>query len=249
MNDPDPYRRLAAIYDEVVVEPCHDRWAAFVHDVVQADDRPVRDVLDVCCGTGLMGAALRPLGYRVAGVDASDAMLARARTRLGPDAVLVRSMLPRLDLDGVFDAAVSTLDGLNHLTPAALAATVAAVGDHLRPGGWFLFDLHTDAMMRFTAEHPTVHGEDSGLVFRIDSSVDLRARMCDTSIVVTRTSDGDTFTEHHRQHFFTDSQVRAAARGAGFDVVAVTDDYTHRPVDAGCLRASWVLRREERPGT
>ena len=72
--------------------------------------------------------------------------------------------------------------------------------------------------------------------------MDVRARTCDTRIDVTRTSDGDTFTEHHRQYFFTDAQVQGALADAGFGVVAVTDEYTHEPVTASTLRATWTTR-------
>ena len=71
----------------------------------------------MCCGTGLLAAELTSLGYRVTGVDASAAMLARARGGSVRTAVLVRETLPDLTIDGVFDAAVSTFDGLNYLTP------------------------------------------------------------------------------------------------------------------------------------
>ena len=94
MSGADPYARLAGVYDEIVVDPCHGRWAAFLHELWAADPTGVRTVLDVCCGTGLMASELIALGYRVAGVDASAAMLARARRLLGPDAVLVRETLP-----------------------------------------------------------------------------------------------------------------------------------------------------------
>ncbi len=133
MSGVDPYTRLAAVYDEIVVDPCHGRWACFLQEVWGADTGGVRTVVDLCCGTGLMAAALTALDYRVAGVDASSSMLARARELLGPDAVLVRETLPDLTIDGVFDAAVSTFDGLNYLTPAQLRATLAALVRRLRP--------------------------------------------------------------------------------------------------------------------
>jgi len=47
-------------------------------------------VLDLCCGTGLLADELIARGYRVVGVDASDAMLALARGRLGPEVSLHR---------------------------------------------------------------------------------------------------------------------------------------------------------------
>ena len=122
MSEVEAYSRLAGVYDEIVVDPCFSRWATFLHDLWAGDEAGVRDVLDVCCGTGLLAAELIGHGYRVVGVDASAAMLARARTLLGPDARLVRGTLPALPVDDVFDAAVSTFDGLNYLTPAAFGS-------------------------------------------------------------------------------------------------------------------------------
>jgi hypothetical protein len=32
-NGADPYSRLAGVYDEIVVDGCHDRWAAHLHEL------------------------------------------------------------------------------------------------------------------------------------------------------------------------------------------------------------------------
>ena len=117
-------------------------------------------MLDLCCGTGLLAGELIARGYRVVGVDASDAMLALARERLGPEVELSRMTLPELSGEGVFDAAaVCTFDGLNYLTPDELQLTMAAMALRLRPAGWLVFDLHTEAMMTFTISNPVVAGE------------------------------------------------------------------------------------------
>ena len=245
----DPYARLAGVYDEIVVDPGYGRMAAFVHEVWGADDAGVRTVLDVCCGTGLMAAELIALGHRVTGIDASAAMLARARRLLGPEVVLVRETLPDLTIDAVFDAAVSTFDGLNYLTVAELRSTLRALADRIRPGGWFIFDAHTDALMDFTLANPMVEGETAGWRFAITNTVDALTRACDSRIAVTRESDGDTFTERHRQYFFTDGQIRGALALAGFDVVDVTDDYSHDAADGESLRATWIARRSPRAGS
>ena len=199
-------------------------------------------VLDIGCGTGLLAAELIARGYLVAGVDGSAAMLERARHLLGPEPVLLRQTLPDLTIEGTFDAAVSTFDALNYLTPAELRATLSAIADRLRPGGRLVFDLHTDAMMHFTAENPVVSGETDGNAFEIRSSVDLDARTCETRIDVTRISDGDAFAEVHRQYFHSDDEVTAALAHAGFEVLAHTEEYTDQPVDASTLRATWAAR-------
>ena len=237
------YSRLAGVYDEIVIDPCHDRWASFLHELWSADPVGVRSVLDLCCGTGLLAVELIARGYRVVGVDASDAMLARARERLGADVVLARMALPDLNVEGVFDAAVCTFDGLNYLTPDELRLTMDAVAGCLRPDGWLVFDLHTDAMMNFTIANPDVAGTSAGNDFVISSVVDPGARTCDTTIELTRPRDGDPFSDRHRQYFHTDADVRASLHDAGFAVTAVGDEYTHQPADASTLRATWTARR------
>jgi SAM-dependent methyltransferase len=239
----EAYSRLAGVYDEIVIDPCHDRWASFLHDLWSADAGGVSSVLDLCCGTGLLAAELIDRGYRVVGVDASDAMLALARERLGPDVVLRRMTLPDLAVDGLFDAAVCTFDGLNYLTPDDLRLTMAALARWLRPDGWLVFDLHTDGMMNFTISNPVVAGESAGNGFVISSTVDPDARTCDTTIELTRLRAGDPFSEQHRQYFHTDADVRACLQDAGFAVTAVGDEYTHEPADAASLRATWTARR------
>ncbi len=243
MSNVAAYSRLAGIYDEIVVDPCHDRWASFLDELWCADPEGVRSVLDLCCGTGLLAAELIARGYRVVGVDASDAMLALARGRLGPDVALSRMTLPDLTVDGVFDAAVCTFDGFNYLTPDELRATMAAVALRLRPTGWLVFDLHTDGMMNFTISNSVVAGESAGNGFVISSTVDADARTCDTTIELTRPRAGGSFSEQHRQYFHTDAEVRASLQAAGYAVTAIGEEYTHEPMDASTLRATWTARR------
>ena len=200
-------------------------------------------MLDLCCGTGLLAGELIERGYRVVGVDASDAMLGLARERLGPDVALSRMTLPDLVVEGVFDAAVCTFDGLNYLTPDDFRLTMAAVAGRLRPAGWLVFDLHTDGMMDFTISNPVVAGDSAGTGFVISSVVDSGTRTCDTTIELVRPRAGDSFSEQHRQYFHADADVRASLQGAGFAVTAVGEEYTHEPVDASTLRATWTARR------
>jgi len=239
----EAYSRLAGLYDEIVIDPCHDRSASYLDELWSDDADGVRSVLDLCCGTGLLAGELIARGYAVVGVDASEAMLALARKRLGPETVLRRMTLPDLTVEGVFDAAVCTFDGFNYLTPDELGLTMAAVAQRLRPAGWLVFDLHTDAMMDFTIANAIVAGESAGNDFLISSVVDPNTRTCDTKIELTRPRDGDPFFEQHRQHFHTDTDVRASLEGAGFAVTAVSDEYTHHPADAATLCATWITRR------
>ena len=243
MGQVEAYTRLAGVYDEIVVDPCHGAYASFLHELWSDDERGVRNVLDVCCGTGLLAAELAPLGYQVVGLDGSEAMLAHARRRLGPEVRLVRSTLPTLAVTGEYDAAVCTFDGLNYLAPADLRSTFAALSLRIRPAGWLVFDVHTDAMMALTISRPVVHGEEAEHRFVISSVVDTRARTCDTRIEIDPLDGGGAFTEHHRQHFHRAADMRSSLVDAGFAVTAVRDGYSERPADASALTATWIARR------
>ena len=47
MRHVEAYSQLAGVYDEIVVDPCHDRWAAFLHELWTPDPEGVRSVLDL----------------------------------------------------------------------------------------------------------------------------------------------------------------------------------------------------------
>jgi hypothetical protein len=98
-------------------------------------------------------------------------------------------------------------------------------------------------MMSFTLANPTVAGRSAGNDFVITSVVDSGTRSCDTTIELTRPRDGDPFSEQHRQYFHVDADVRTCLETAGFAVLAVEKEYTHEPVDASTLHATWTARR------
>jgi SAM-dependent methyltransferase len=170
-------------------------------------------------------------------------MLARARSLLGPRARLIQATLPDLPLETTFDAVTCTLDGFTYLAPDALAPTLKAIARVLRPGGWLVFDTHTDAMMALTSSRPVVSGEQEGHRFRILTEVDPEARFSDSRIDVTTEGAESPFSELHRQYFHRDTDIRSALLDAGFDVVGVRDGYSERPAGESTLSATWIARR------
>lgn len=103
-------------------------------------DRKLGDVLDLGCGTGLIGVVLHDLvAGQLKGVDLSPAMLAQARLKG------VYTSLEHADIDAALarDAAryevVIAADVFCYL--GALEATLAAIAPRLAPGGLLLFTV------------------------------------------------------------------------------------------------------------
>ncbi len=97
------------------------------------------DVLDAGCGTGLCGTLVVPYARRLVGVDLSEGMLARAKEKQVYDAVVKSELTEYFRRHTeTFDLIVSadTLVYFGDLKPV-----LAAAGDALRPGGFFIFTL------------------------------------------------------------------------------------------------------------
>ena len=95
-----------------------------------------RTLLDCTCGSGMTAQAAQELGWRVTGVDASPAMLDRARTRL-PDVELIACDVRALNqvLKRTFDAVVSVGNELTTLPPGDLPHALAQMQSRCKSGG------------------------------------------------------------------------------------------------------------------
>ncbi|BDE06377.1 SAM-dependent methyltransferase [Vulcanimicrobium alpinum] len=132
---------LAASYARTtaanVYNACYERPALRA----AAGDVAGRDLLDAGCAAGEHAEWFAAHGARVVAVDASAAMVALARERLG-----VRARVERADLaaplpfdDASFDLVVSSLT--MHYLPEWLPA-LREFARVLRPGGWFVMSTH-----------------------------------------------------------------------------------------------------------
>jgi SAM-dependent methyltransferase len=140
-NLPAAYQGLGWFYDRYWRGLCVKAMPALDRLVLSELPRGAR-ILDLCCGTGHLAAALSHRGFRVTGLDGSEDMLRFARAN-APRASFVAADARRFRFPACFDAVVSTFDSLNHLLrPRDLGATLRNVYGALAPGGVFVFDLN-----------------------------------------------------------------------------------------------------------
>jgi SAM-dependent methyltransferase len=143
------------VHDRNLAEAFDGQAARFEKAPVQTDpaamDRLVRaadlpadsHVLDAGSGPGLVGLALLEAGHRVIGVDLSEEMVTRARTRcarFGHRATFHRQSLYDPIPGGPFDATISRYV-LHHV--ADPSAFLRRQADLIRPGGVVVLSDHT----------------------------------------------------------------------------------------------------------
>lgn len=139
------FDEYAPRFERHLVETLGYRAPALIVAALDAlPDAPAvyEDVLDLGCGTGLVGAALGARAGHLVGIDLSPAMLAQA-ARGGRYARLVEADLTTFLADapaGSIDLAVAA-DVLIYV--GDFTGTLAAVARTLRPGGLFAFTVQS----------------------------------------------------------------------------------------------------------
>jgi SAM-dependent methyltransferase len=104
-------------------------------------------ILEPMCGSGRLLAPLAQAGYRLAGVDISPALLARARARLAEGGLLGQVELLEADIRqaapaGPFALAIVALNSFMHLATADdQLAALGRIHAALRPDGLLALDL------------------------------------------------------------------------------------------------------------
>lgn len=80
--------------------------------ILMPELKPQSRVLDLCCGTGQIAAALSRKGFDVTGLDNSAEMLAFAKEN-APKAKFIKGDARDFKFKQKFDAVVSTFDSVN----------------------------------------------------------------------------------------------------------------------------------------
>jgi predicted TPR repeat methyltransferase len=124
-----------------------------------------RSVLDLGCGTGLVGAALRPAADAVAGVDLSQTMVARARRRGVYDTLEQGDVVAHLGATGARHDLVVAADVFIYI--GALEAVFAGVRRVLAPGGAFVFSVEEGTGDGFTLRPSLRYAHGEGYLRRL----------------------------------------------------------------------------------
>ncbi|HYG58780.1 MAG TPA: class I SAM-dependent methyltransferase [Symbiobacteriaceae bacterium] len=129
------FDQAAAAYDQWYTTPFGQFVDGLERELIfrLAGPQPGEAALDLGCGTGVQTQALSRYGLRVTGIDISPEMLARARAKAIPGAVLLEGDAASLPFpDEAFDLVISVTAFEFMPDPAGAAREAMRV---LRPGG------------------------------------------------------------------------------------------------------------------
>jgi SAM-dependent methyltransferase len=152
----------AAMFDPAVVEPVVDVLAGYAGD---------GGALELAIGTGRIALPLAARGVRVAGIDDSEAMLARLREK--PEAAGIETVLGDMTttrVDSEFAVAYLVFNTLGNLTTQdAQVACFQNAAAHLRAGGRFVIEIGVPSLQQLPVGQTIVpfHAGPDGLGFDV----------------------------------------------------------------------------------
>lgn len=226
------YQTLARRYDALTQDVAYEKRADFVEWLFQRSKIPVKQVLDLACGTGSMTWLLTGRGYEMIAVDGSEEMLMEAMSKLGSvegiTPLFLHQKMQKLDLYGTVDAAICCLDSLNYLTdPADVRRTFDRLRLFIAPGGLLVFDINTvEKLSALDGQVFLDETDDTYCVWRTE----YRRRLCTYYMDIFQRS-GSTWrrsTEVHRERAYTTEELTQWLREAGFTDVRLWGDMVRR---------------------
>jgi SAM-dependent methyltransferase len=242
----DAFTKVAPYYDDLMATVPYERWVDYVERILARFGARPRDVLDLCCGTGAVGAEMLRRDYQVMGIDLSEEMVRRCGLSRPPLPAAVMDARRFGLRDACFDLVVSLYDSLNYIVePEGLASCCRGVAQALRPGGLFVFDLNTERALRlglFTQDNLR-SGEP--LLYRWESHWDGPRKLCRVDMWFRWRGEGERveFREIHYERAYGDAEVREMLEAAGLETLAVYDAYSFRAPSRLSNRAYYVAAK------
>jgi ubiquinone/menaquinone biosynthesis C-methylase UbiE len=226
-----PYTALAEVYDRLYAWKDYEKEARILRSVVRRYGPPgARSWLDVACGTGGHLRYLSPT-FDCTGLDASDAMLSVARSRV-PTARFVTGRMPRFDLGRRFDVVTCLFSAIGYVrTESALRATLRTFARHLAPDGILLVEPWlTPSVWRPGVPHLLAVPSEEFPVARMNSSQTLRGRsVMEMHYLVPSRGRVRHWKERHEMGLFSASAMARAFEDVGMRVNRIPSRFYSRP--------------------
>ena len=217
----------AAGYDALYQEKDYDGEVDLLDGIFRRyARRPVRDVLDLGCGTGNHALRLAAKGYRLLGIDRSMDMLEVAQHKSPGQLQNVRfeqADIRRLNLSARLDAVLMMFGVLGYqLEDADVLDALRGARRHLRPDGLLVFDVwYGPAVLAQGTQERVRTIRQNGTIWKRKSSGTLEPKrnLCHVEFDLQRMEGGRVLTETkecHAVRYFFPEEIGRFLDSTGF---------------------------------
>ena len=225
---------FASVYDIFTDEVNYTKRAEYICDLLKNHGIHNGTILDVACGTGSLSECFLKKGFDVVANDISYDMLNIARDKLssfGDKVLILCQDMCELDLFGTVDAAVCSLDSINHLLcEEDVKDAFYSIGKFIRPDGLFVFDVNSIYKHRCVLSDRTFVYEDEDDTFLVwqNSECDENDTVDMFIDIFTRNKDGkyDRQTDFVAERAYSEEFLKETLEENGFELIGVFGDMT-----------------------
>ena len=241
----DAFTDVAPYYDELMATVPYRSWVDYVEAILRRMEYEPGRVLDLCCGTGQVGAEMLRRGYDVIGADIAGRMVRECYNREPPlPAVVMDATRLGLRRDSL-DLVVALYDSFNYIVdPEGLRRCFEGVSRALRPGGLLIFDLNTERALRIGLFTQNNTNSSEPLEYRWKSHWDGERKLCRVDMKFRWRGPGESveFSETHYERAYEEDEVRHMLASAAMETLHVFDAYTFREPGVFSNRVYYVAR-------
>ena len=244
------YGDFAYYYDVLTENVDYESRCDYIFNLLADNGVGKGILLDLACGTGSLSMLLGEKGYEVIGVDASEEMLSVAqekRYESEADVIFLCQKMEELDLFGTINAAVCTLDSINHVTDEEkVREIIRRVSLFMEDKGIFLFDVNTPY------KHRAVLGNNT-FVYDMDEIYCVWQNETDENMLTSvsldifeRDEEEDTYykySEQFQERGYELSFLEELLKENKFELIGIYEEMTTDPVKDNTERAVFVARK------
>jgi SAM-dependent methyltransferase len=215
-------------YNLFYTDKNYNEEVRIVDQYIQHFNPEALTIMDLGCGTGKHAGLLAQRGYKVLGVDRSDAMLAVAKRSEIPGRLsFLHGDLRTLDIPESFDAVISLFHVICYLNENEdLQQAFQNISKHLHKGGLFIFDcwygpavltqLPSVRLKEFKDKSVTVTRITSPILYVNENVVDVHFK-----IFVKDKQDGtvEEIEESHRIRYLFTPEIEGMLKKVGIELV------------------------------
>ena len=247
----DAYHALAVSYDRLTNDVDYRATVDFYMEILKREGLSPRTAVDLACGTGSVAAILAGMGLDTIGVDLSEEMLTVAQQKTwemeNPPRFICQS-LQELRLARGVDLAVCALDSLDYITdPDACKEAIRRIYKALNPGGIFIFDVNTPEKL-WAMDGQVFLDEDDDVYCVWRGEFDEKTNICSygMDLFQRRGELWERSFEEHREYAYSQAQLTAYLKSAGFSHIRVYADRRFEAPAAGEQRIYFKARKGKR---
>ncbi len=227
------YKKFAKEYDSLMHRDVnYNEIADYIENLFDYYDINPKIVCDLACGTGNITIPLAKRGYDMIGVDKSFDMLEVAREKAeGTENILFLNQdMSKLDLYGSCGAFVCMIDGINYMiAPAMVDELFYRVKNcFLDTDGIFIFDISSAHKLKNILGNNTFVHDEKNMFYVWENKFYEKHNLCrmDISFFKKHKNTYRRFDEVHLQKAYSEAEICAALRRAGFSEIDTYSAFT-----------------------